>query len=165
MASITQTKLRSINWAREYLWEVVFHDAPEPFNTWFPAETVSQNVWSIDSRIVANLYPTPNMSSPFTFDVTFFDDIDHTLLEWLRNHVNSKMLSNGHKPRAYLEDAVLRVSVYKQGMDREMAHSEGLWVFPTGSMDFEGSNQSESASKQAQFLITGTWNDNEQHHS
>jgi len=163
MANITHNKLRQIRWAKEYLWEIVFHEAPAPFNDWFPAETISQNVWSIDSRVVASLYPMQNMSSPFTLDVTFLDDENHTVMEWLRGLVNGVMLTHDGKPRGYLEDACTPVSIRRLNAKKEAKHSEGLWVFPTGSMDFEGSNQSESASKQAQFLIVGSFGVAEDH--
>jgi hypothetical protein len=158
---ITIEKLRSVEWGRSYLWEVVFPTAPPPYNEWFPATSVTENLWSVEMRPIELPYTTteiPGSSSAFGFTLGYQDDANHTLTSWFEQWVNEIMLP-GDRPRLYVSEMVRPVMLLKYQPNHELLKTRNsysqYWVLPKGEQNFEGSNQSDGITMNVDMVIMG----------
>lgn len=101
-------QVRGIEWGNTHHWDVMFTigtpynelpPPPYPFNTWFPAIGVEENLATLSSfPIETSLSNTtvPQRSTAFTISLTFYDDVNHTLARWISNWINIEIFNNGN---------------------------------------------------------------------
>lgn len=151
-------QLRQVNYARSYLWDVKFVNGPPgPFGSWFPATDMSEPIYSIESMPfdtpVANL-SVPKQSNILQLKFTCFDDIDHSLENWMREWTLS-IIPERYKYVNYLSDSVKDVIVAKFHPDGSGVKQRSYTVYPEDSLNFEGNSASEALLLPLTFVVAG----------
>ena len=88
-------QLRSVEWGKNYLWSVRFqakspYDLKAPFDQWFPAIEIEENISTLISLPIEAYmatYKIPKSTSVFDVRLTFMDDLNHTVFDWLDDWV------------------------------------------------------------------------------
>jgi len=71
MSTISIEALKEIEWEAEYLWDILFVGAPKPFQQFFPAVSVEENLFTVESydmEIGGTTYSVPKSSKEFTIN-------------------------------------------------------------------------------------------------
>jgi hypothetical protein len=151
-------QIRAIEWGRTYLWDIKFPDAPAPFNEWFPAVEIEENLATLESfdfEGFISTYKVPKSTTVFDLKVTFVDDIDHTLAHWLEEWINTDMLGEGNYILP-LVDCCRKVMVAKLNLKRELiGHMKTYLVYPEGGLYFRGTSESGLPQEELTFIIAG----------
>ena len=163
---------RKLEWGRSYLWDCKFGSgrevsptsiikAPEaPFNTWFPATEVRENLATLTSKefeAYMSTYKVPQLTSAFTVELTFIDDWKETLANWLSDWINKKILGDG----GYLyplEEVVTSLYIVKLGPNKLPipGHSTNVYiVYPEGELYYEGKSEGGLHSYTVTFVSVG----------
>lgn len=153
-----QSQIRQIPWGRTYLWDLRFDDAPDRFRDWFPASDVDENVATLNTKVIEgglSTYEIPERSSAFDITITFYDDEDHSLLEWITDWINSTIL-NGEQWVAVLEQSVRRVDVVKLNSRRDVIKTSSYLVFPKGAINYRGTSDAGIPQYAVSFAIVGS---------
>ncbi len=153
-----QSQIRQMPWGRTYLWDMRFEEAPAPFRAWFPASDVDENVATLNTKTIEggiSTYEVPMGSSAFDLNITFYDDENHTLLDWITEWVNLLIL-DGEKTIAVLDQAVKRVDLVKMNSRREEVKTSSYLVFPKGGINFRGTADAAIPQYAVPFAIAGT---------
>ncbi len=161
----TLDDLRTIEWAPTYMWDVMFPDSnlPAPFDRWFPASSyglVNMTMTSMSIRTANAEFHIPQKSGPKTFQLTFHDNDDYVLSNWLENWYNNTIFNKGLSV-ATLSDAIktllyvpLKRTTNTQG-DKNTSGSQAstLSVFPAGSVTIIGNSAPGVIDIQVDFHI------------
>ena len=78
------------NWGNQYLWDVRFPDAPDPFKDWFPAIDIDVGHTTLNAHNIRFFlldYSFPKESAETTIDMTFYDTEDLVLEHWLASWI------------------------------------------------------------------------------
>ena len=155
-------QIRAVEWSSEYLWDIQFQDInlPSPFNTWFPAIDVDEGVGNIDSYTwKANLstFKIPQKTNSLNLKITFIDDANSTLINWLDNWINNRILNNG----AYvstLETIAQVVAIQRLDIQRNIVSQNNYQVYPEGEVVWGGSSESKTRQFTQNFVIVERMN-------
>ena len=155
-------QIREIPWGENHLWDVKIDGAPAPFDEWFPAVSVSENVYTIENhqfQFYLNSYSVPKNTAEFTLSLTYQDDENLTLLNWFSDWVNDTILGGDTGLVAPLEHAAKRVQFVK------LRHANGdkalagpivsYLVIPDGSGNYEGESSTGPLQYTMDLIITG----------
>lgn len=160
-------QIRGIEWSRNYLWDIQFPDAPAPFNSWFPATDVSVEMGNLETEkfnIFISDFSIPIRRKERTLSITFVDDVNHTLIDWITLWFDSIVLpgvlpGSGVLP---LELAVKPVYIARLDSRRNyvkvgsLDYIDKYSVYPTDSIKFSGgSGESKVNSYEVEFVIAG----------
>jgi len=129
---------QAIQWGQTFLWDLKFEDAPAPFNEWFPAADVEENIYTLESLTIQGFmstYKVPKSTTVFDLKVTFYDDENHVLLDWLAEWVNGVMLGSGNYV-ATLQESCRIVSLARLNSLREAIGVTTFWVYPEEALYF-----------------------------
>lgn len=173
--------LRSVRWGASYCWDVRFLGAPRPFDKWFPASEVTVNVATIKSHTfeAANTsFAFPIGTSAADLNITFYDDEDHTLLNWFTAWMNGVIVAQAEsggtlkesKGTQQLVTSIQEIEVVKLNRQREIADhgvqfngnmyqissSSTYKVYPTEAINFKGNSQSGIEQYSVSFQIVGS---------
>ena len=165
-----KNQIREIEWGSNHLWDVRFVGnprPPEPFADWFPATTVSENVYTMENHTLdghMTSYSIPQRSAEFDMNFTYQDDQRLTLLSWFSHWVNNVILDGGLV--VPLAEAAKQVELARLMPDRSFAPPfsyEGVeipnpalyWVIPVGSQNYEGGSSAEPHQYQLDLVIVG----------
>lgn len=152
-----QRSLRNVQWGAQYLWDIRFPNAPSPFNAWFPAVDVEENLFSLNTKeyeLGHASYSHPIGHDSFDLKVTFNDDVKLTIHNWLTNWVRSRIFNNG-LGIAPLDQCVEVVQLVKTDFRYRVLATASYWVFPRGVMYFSGTSTASPAQNQIEFVIAG----------
>lgn len=150
-------QLRAVEWGAKYLWDIKFEGAPSPFDLWFPASDVDEELANLDSYAVEssqNSFKVPRTGTALNLRITFFDDARFTLLNWMTNWVNKEILNDG-KHVSTLETCIKQVTVIKLNSRKEIIKKSSYWVYPDGLIAFNGSSTPDSQQYSIPFVIVG----------
>lgn len=117
-------QIREVEWGRSYLWDIKFTDdpiyqiseLPAPFKDWFPAVDIDENVATLESFAFEGgqtAFRVPARTSPFELKITFLDDENYTLLDWVRTWINKDILKDGAGTVATLAEAIKTVEIVR----------------------------------------------------
>jgi len=171
LSDVGINQLRSIEWGKKFLWDILFIDPqdhigtpPEKarglgrrFEKFFPASDVRENIAILSSyewQIYMSTFKTPRQTSLFDIDLTFFDDSEDTLLNWLNDWINITILNNG-RFLTPLEQCVRLVQLRKLNGRREAISENTYWVYPEGPISYSGSSSSDPKQYFVKFIIAG----------
>ena len=169
MAKVTMNQVRSVEWGKSFNWDIQFfgeNSPPSPFDTWFPAIDVEENIANIETFQVGdafmNSYEIPSGTSPRTLRITFQDNAEHVLLGWMEEWINLFIL-NERKYMSVLETAVRSVTVRKitgkgesiNNNDSRNVTMRNYFVFPKDSISYTGNSSSDSLTYSITFAIAG----------
>jgi len=165
MAFLTKTSLvRSVEWSKSYLWDIRFPTAPNPFTEWFPASDVDENLAVLDSfsfSAGANSFKIPKSATNFTIRVTFSDDANNTLIDWLTTWINTTIL-NGGDYVSTLEAASKPLLISKLDNARNEISIKSYLVYPEDSITFSGTSESKLNIYAITFIVVGIIGENRQ---
>ena len=160
-----KNNIREVNWGATHLWDIRFDDAPPPFNGWFPAVDVEENVFTLETKqleFYMSTYELPVTTTLFDLKITYLDDVNLTLQKWFTKWINVEILNNGQAITP-LDECCKRVHISKFNHQRNNPNSDSnsvqqssYWVFPKGGMHFNGTSDSEVVSKTVELVIAGT---------
>jgi hypothetical protein len=163
--------IRSVEWGRSYLWDCKFGSGVEvspssqikvpkyPFNTWFPATEVRENLFTLNSKEITghlSTYKLPQSTSLFTVELTFIDDYKDSLSDWITEWVNKKVLGSDKGYLYPLEEVVAPLYIAKLNLDRVPLHTAGYIVYPEGELFYHGQSEGGTHTYQVTFIIVGS---------
>jgi len=154
-------ELRKHQWSNSYLWDIRFPQGPEKFKTWFPATSVEENIYTVDTapfETPLTTFELPKSSSAFTLSINFIDTVLLDIENWIDHWVNEGIF-NGSKSNSYvscLADAVKEVNIMKLTSMNEQVAFSSYWVYPKGALNFSGTSDNAPHSSGLEFMIAGT---------
>ena len=167
MAKFSIDNIRAVEWDQGYLWEIKFTESLNPdhqskltgqFKEWFPAATVNDERLAISEHSLDlhhfKQFPLPDGSPQRSITVGFYDDINNTLLKWLTTWVKVDILNNG-KYLTCLEKCTKILHLTKLNSQRKPIDTFNYLVIPSGTVEFSGTETSESNMYQMRFNIVG----------
>lgn len=157
------TDLKEVEWGRQYLWDIQFPNAdlPTPFNTWFPASEIEENLATLETfqfEAYMSTYKVPKSTTDFDLKITFYDDQNYSVSNWITEWVNSYILNLDKVDYhiALLEEAVRAVDIKKMNARKEEVSLSRYFVFPTGGLYFNGTSESGAPQYTVEFCIAGS---------
>lgn len=199
-------QLRAVEWSRKYLWSFNFVDfnspisassffknpfatpktrqstaTPKaPFDKFFPAvdvdiNEITSNGFQSDAYMTS--FKVPQKQDLVTLKLTFYDDQDNTIYNFMRHWVKNEIY-NGGRYVSPLSDCVKAVELRKiklasigdfiggasaaltgsKSSDASIAEIQHLWVIPDGQMPWNGSSNSEAHMYTMDFVVVGEAN-------
>lgn len=158
MAFFELQQVREVDWASTIDWDVRFKDAPAPFNEWFPATDVEENIATMNNHSIEahmSTYEFPLGSAIFDLQVTFIDDVLYTIHDYLADWINRGIL-NGGEYLTPLRRAVRHCEVVRTDGTGRVIYSAAYWVTPEGGINWQGNSSADVASNSMRFPIAGT---------
>jgi len=168
------TLLAKVSWGRGWLWDCKIGagtaispasivPAPKhPFDTWFPAVEVRENLATLVSKEVEAYiatYKIPQSTSSFSIELTFLDDANETLVGWLTDWINNIILGGGEYLLP-LEEVVAPLYIAKLNPDRSLLDIEhavsGYMVYPEGEIYYQGESEGGQHRYQVTFISVGS---------
>lgn len=153
-------QLRRVEWSRSNLWDIRFldnKDIPVPFDEWFPAESIEEPIGLINTQQFP-LYMTtieiPIGTGLSDMRITFLDDVDNSLLEWLRDWMNESMLNNGEYVST-LSEIVKKVQIIKLDKKKNEIGNTTYYVFPKNIVTYNGNSQADTNKYTVNFAVVG----------
>lgn len=166
-------QIRQIEWDQGHLWDVSFSETVNkqhksklisPFSDWFPAESVNDERFSL-STFDQELhqfsgFPFPSGAQQRSITLGFYDDINNTLLKWVTKWVKTDILNDG-KFLTPLARCTKILRLAKLNSQRQMVPDSqnpnifSYLVIPSGSAEFQGSENPSSTVYSVRFLIVG----------
>jgi len=153
-------QLRNIEWGKKYLWDVKFEGAPNPFDVFFPAADVEETrarleVFQFERYLDSLRIPLRRNNGLRNLRLTFFDNQDNTLVNWLDDWINRLVFSNGQIVRP-VASITKTVTLLKLNAQKEQIEATTYRVFPEGEIVFNGSSSSDPQSYAVNFIIVGS---------
>lgn len=154
--------VRSVEWGRKYLWDVKFDGAPKPFDEWFPAVEIDEELATLQTHSVEGYlssYDIPLRSGQHNLKVTLEDDEDNVLSQWFADWINKEILHLDNPTGSHvstLSSSVKLFHLIKLNSRRESIQASDYWVFPKGTIVWNGTSQSGSQQFSVNLVISGT---------
>jgi len=149
------TELREVgDLARSYLWDIQFPSSPLP--NWFPASTVDEPiaaVQSYDFEYHILQFSVPKSLQKHTLSVTFYDTIDHKLVDWLTDWVEEMFPDK--QGVAPLESIAKECRIVRLNLDKTEGKLTVYRVYPDESMVNNWTSNSEHKLITASFVVVG----------
>jgi hypothetical protein len=161
-------QLRAVgNFATTYLWDIKFLNAsigssrdlvvggaafPYPFNDWFPAASVEEPIYQIETyAIKAHILETeiPKSTGNRQITIECFDDARHTVERELQRWFS--LMFPGYREVTPLLDVLKVLEVSRLTPGKKLMYTNRYYVFPKGSLQV-GQN-SQSAIKKLNFTL------------
>lgn len=156
-------QIRSIEWGQSYLWDARFSDPspPAPFATWFPASTMDEDIFSLESfnfDARGGQFAVPLRRGQIKkVSFNFHDDADNTLLNWFETWVNETILDRNGTTVSPLEECVRLLTIVRLNSQRQtVGNPRNYWVYPEGSLSYSGTSSSEVRSFSVNLVIVGS---------
>lgn len=172
------TDMHRVNFGHKFLWDVKFIDPPipPPFDTWFPASQVKLDLFKLNStQIKSNIgmitLPSGKSVGDNSFELTFYDDENGTIEEWMEDWVQQVMFAkeNGNYSVTGTLDQCCRIvqlvrttkdiknnptriitsTANKHRWERTIA------VFPDGELSFIGESDAGFHVYTINFIVAG----------
>lgn len=157
--------MRNVDWATSIFWDVRFGPGldgggrvPEPFTDWFPATDVEENLATLNNKeyqFYMSTYELPQMSAVFDLQITFVDDIVHTVHEWVADWINNDILNTGSHI-ATLEEAVRTCELVRTDGAGRILRRAAYLVTPDGSINWQGTSDPGPSTNTMRFPIAGS---------
>jgi hypothetical protein len=157
-------EITNIEWEQNHLWDVMFDDSPakEPklpkeFKNWFPASEVRIPRLILESHTIdasISQIRLPKSTSSKVMSISFLDNIQHGIKEWLAEWVNSIILNNDLY-LSLLSDIVKTVHVKELDRAKEEVNMRSYLVYPEGDLPFTGTSEAGVPVHSMNFVIVG----------
>lgn len=158
MSNVTIEKLRQIEWARQYKWEVEFFDPPlpAPFNSFFPASDIDFGSASINnSTIDAPMRPgeIPFGTDTHHISITFYDDENLTVQTYMEDW--QKSVYNKGMYVAALSSAARKIHIRYLNSINRVKKEYKYQIIPQGEIKNLGTSNSDANTFSLEFVIVG----------
>lgn len=159
-------EIRSIEWGKKHLWDVRFEaqegELVEPFNRWFPAIDIDDEVANLTSyqfEAFTRSYKLPQRTQSQSVRLTFTDTAAHDLFEFFNVWINETIFASEgttHYVRT-LTESVRLLQIARLNAQREEIGglTRSLWVYPEGPLVFNGSSSSDPNNYTIELVIAG----------
>lgn len=157
-------QLRKFEFARKYLWDIRFPTAPEPFNEFFPAVDIDETKANLELRQFRRFlteFRVPKKSGIRQLRITFQDDSNNTLVDWLTDWINRLILNRTQDGNmgyvATVDKAVKQVQISKLDSQRQdlTGQVKTYWIIPEGEIVDNRSSSSDAQTYSVNFIILG----------
>lgn len=130
--------LRTVQWAKGWLWDCKIPDAPAPFNTWFPGTDYSEDLFVPGEpkriKIGARTYQIPGDRDCEEMSLTFIDNDQGVLQAWMEDWVDNTLYrENGTV--ATLSEGVKEFLFARLDGQRNYIQLRDMWIFPKDKID------------------------------
>lgn len=150
--------VRSVEFARTYLWDCKIKGAPAPFNQWFPAESVDDSLTSMDNPINFT-FDLLTMAVPGsgvgvrTLKMVFLDDRNRSLIRYFKRWIDDIVdVGGGVVP---LEEAVRQFEIQKLTPQRKSLEDKYYWIYPSSNITEINNSNSQLQKIQLDFIVAG----------
>lgn len=155
--NVTQSDLRTIQWRRSYDWAIRFlaEDTPKIFRSWFPATSIRENLWTVDSydiRAGQSTYKIPKSTKLQDIEITFEEDQAVSITRWLENWVLNQIFLDGGGVQYLSKCCKPLIIARMDSMKQPIFHSTYM-VYPEGSDFLSGGSESAGVSKSVTFIV------------
>lgn len=158
----TIQQLRAVgDFARAYLWNVVFPDAPEQFQIFFPANSLEEDLFGVESSQVEYfnlLIQFPKKLNLPKISLTFYDSEDRVCYKWVRSWIANTIFNlnvSGTTPSVTtLEKVVREMYVMKLNHNKEIVDMVSYWVYPESLSD-RGTSDNDLSIFTVPFVVAG----------
>ena len=155
----SKRQIRQIEWGAKHLWDLQFSEPspPSPFNEWFPAVDVSENVYTMvlhDVQFYLSSFSLPKNTAEFDLSFTYTDDVELTLLRWFSAWVNEDILGNERLVKP-LDLCKRTLALRYLNHNHDVLHESKYLVIPDGSGNYEGDGDGGAQQYQLQLKIVG----------
>lgn len=131
-------QLRSIDWGMRNYWDIMISGAPAPFDSWFPAIDLTEELANVSSKefeVGNSSFKIPVSSKSRSISLTFADNDQCVLSQWFEVWM-SNMVDIENQAVSTLETSKMLMSIIKQ--DNQGKSIEGssrtYWVYPEGNL-------------------------------
>jgi hypothetical protein len=179
----TLTDIRNIEWGKSYLWALNFPpyetqsmysppDPPSMFSSWFPAQNVTEPVFSIENYSINS--PIVNFQIPKSFsfadiNILFYDTNTHAIREWVYSwflymfglshqslYTYKKFFTSkrfvGVRP---LMDVIRPVNIIKYTSDHIVISDRTYYIFPSSNFAANLNSESQALTDKFTFTVVG----------
>ena len=150
--------VRTVEFARTYLWDCKIKGAPSPFNEWFPASSVDDEITSMENPLNFT-FDLLTMAVPGKgvgvrkLSMTFYDDRNRSLIRFFKKWIEEIVdVSNGVVP---LEDAVKQFEIQKLTPQRKSLEDKYYWLFPASNITEVNTSSNNLVEIKLDFIIAG----------
>ena len=129
-----------------------------PFTDWFPATNVTESLATVNSHTFEGFissYSVPLNGSELAVELSFLDDIDHSVTDWIKDWINNGIL-NGGSHISTAQSAMRMLQVRKLLPDMSVKSDTIYWVIPEGTLDYVGTSESGSHEYSMTFKLLGS---------
>jgi len=150
-------QLLAIEWAKTNKWDIrlLDKDAPEPFKKFFPAQSVTEPVFSMSEHTfnigMAGLNVIDGYAAP-SLSITFYDTDKCVLEKYFENWCNSKILGN-YTYVLPIESSLKTIEVYRYDNRGKKVWSTLYNICPKGSVTRESNSSGEFILFTVEFII------------
>lgn len=158
MATISVQKMRRVDWRQGHQWSVSFpgeEAAFRKYENWLPAVEVAENIWGLEHfsfTVGASFYSIPFRGTPRTVQVTFIEDEDLTITNWMSEWVHRKILLSPGRVQ-YAHEASKMMVVQWKGFNGSTILENQYRVVPDGEGTLSGSSSSDVMTTSITFRI------------
>lgn len=154
--------VRKIEWGRTHLWDIQFNDPSlSKFSAWFPATNVEEGLVSLNSygfEASVNSYSIPKSKGLETIRITFLDNVDFIVHNWLLHWIETTIFNNGDYVSRLSDTGVLKTVTIKRvdNMHRDVSGEMGIrsyLVYPQGALNYTGDSDGNVVSNAIDFVI------------
>jgi len=154
-----QDQVRSIQWGKEYQWDVRFPDAPSPFDKWFPAIDIGEEIAKLETyafTLYNTSYEIPSHTSLHEVTMTFMDNEKKVLAKWFETWINEEILNlNTTRRVAPLARCVKQIQIQTLDSAKNDIDNRSYWVFPKGSFSRLGTGSGDIIVTPATLVVAG----------
>jgi len=149
------------DFARSYLWDIRIPEAPDPFQEWFPASDLDENLFGVDSGLVEFFnfsiqYPKKINLPKIT--LTMYDREDRVIYKWVRGWIANTMfhmnVAGSFPCVEVLEEVVKEMIVVKLTHDKKIIDLVSYWVYPEAIAD-RNTSGNELSMYSVPFIVAG----------
>jgi hypothetical protein len=149
------------DFARSYLWDVKFPEAPPAFKPWFPANDIDEQLPSVDSESAEFyniIFSYPKKLNLPKITLTFYDREDRINFKWIRGWITNTIF-NLDTPGlettvSTLEEVVKEMYVFKLDHRKQPVDLVSYWVYPE-SINDHGSSDNALSIYSVPFIVAG----------
>lgn len=137
---LTLNQFGSIEYGSQHLWAVMIAGAPAPFNSWFPAKSVEEQVkgatvssmsFGVDEISMLNGFNAISMRCEM------LDDENATLENWIKAWqkaiATDPITGKPYIGFRYIEEVLTKLTVTKYNWQKERISTTEYYVMPTGN--------------------------------
>jgi len=155
-------QLRHVEWGKSFLWDFRIPDAPAPFDQFFPAIDIEENLANLESfnfEGYNNSFKIPQKRTVKDVKVTFVDDYKNSGLSFFTQWVSNEIFRENERysTTATLQDAAKQILIQKLPSTRGDALLQSSYlVYPEGPLAFRGNSESGLLIHQVTLVIVST---------
>lgn len=160
---MTLDKFNSVEYDAQHLWEMKIAGAPYPFNDWFPAQSVEENIRGVSVSSMSfgiDEVNTLNSYNALTMRVEILDNNVAILERWLKAWSKAIALDpKTHKPYIgfrYLEDILATMTITKYNWQKKKISKTEYYVLPTGNISLGRQNDPAVKVLNTNFAVFGS---------